>query len=368
MKKVLLITAYTPSKKGAAVKNTLYMLKDFSQHFAVDVVYFKDKGDDIFVPNEPNVNVIHVVNNSRIYRIKNALHYIWFHPLFTVRYNSAVNKIIQNHVDMGDYCAIVFDHSQTFMYARKLKFDGFKILLSHDIEAQRVKRSSNNLLYKVCLYTEKHFLSTPRAQLFALCQKDVDLIESLYNLKAKVSLIYVDENAAVAIPQRINKEYVMLGTWKRADNFEGAIWLLNGLPQYLTKPIKINIIGKNFPMNKIQYSHNINICNMGFVDNPYQIISESKAMLCPLFSGAGIKVKVIDSLACGTPVIGTDIAFEGFPEKYCSFMNRCQTLQEFAEKLETINTCMDERIAFKKEFVNDYKSTTIPTWLTKMYK
>jgi len=34
----------------------------------------------------------------------------------------------------------------------------------------------------------------------------------------------------------------------------------------------------------------------------------SKALISPLFTGAGIKVKVIEALACGIPVIGTDIA------------------------------------------------------------
>ena len=50
---------------------------------------------------------------------------------------------------------------------------------------------------------------------------------------------------------------------------------------------------------------------LGFVDNPYKIMSESLGLIAPLFHGAGIKVKVIESLACGTPVIGTEVAFEG---------------------------------------------------------
>lgn len=363
MDKILLITAYTPSEKGAAVKNTLYMLRDFSQYFDVDVLYFSDKGDDVYIPKESNVRVIHVVQNSRSYRIKNALRHIWFHPLFSVRFDSKVKITIQKHIDNNHYCAIVFDHSQTFMYARNIKYDGYKILLSHDIEAQRVGRSSNFLLYKYCLHTEKYFLSTPNAHLFALCQKDVNLIKSLYGLDARVSLIYVDNNAALAIPSKVINEYVMLGTWKRPDNYEGALWLINGLSQYLTKRIRINIVGKNFPIEKIEVSDKITINNMGFVNNPYQLIAECKAMLCPLFSGAGIKVKVIDSLACGTPVIGTDIAFEGFPEKYNTFMNRCISLKDFAEKIESINIPIDERLSFKKSFVEEYKSTTIPMWL-----
>lgn len=363
MNKVLLITAYTPSERGAAVKNTLNMIRDFSRHFAVDVVYFKDKSDNSYMPKESNVKVVYEVQNSKSYRVKNALRHIWFHPLFTVRYNKQVKRIIQSYIDANEYCAIVFDHSQTFMYARKLVYNGYKILLSHDIEAQRVRRSSISLLYKSCLLTEKLFLSTPNVVLFALCQKDVDLIKSLYGLEANVSLIYVDENAVAAVPKREVNEFVMMGTWKRADNYEGAIWLLNGLSQFLSKPIIVNIVGNNFPIDRIQSTEKIIIKNLGFVDNPYQLISECKAMLCPLFSGAGIKVKVIDSLACGTPVIGTDIAFEGFSEKYNSFLVQCDNLYSFANEIHKISYHTNDRIAFKNMFIEDYKSMTIPSWL-----
>jgi glycosyltransferase involved in cell wall biosynthesis len=54
-----------------------------------------------------------------------------------------------------------------------------------------------------------------------------------------------------------------------------------------------------------------NIKILSFIKNPYKIISESQILVAPLFEGAGVKVKVIESLACGTPVVGTEIAFEG---------------------------------------------------------
>lgn len=362
-KKILFITAYPPSEKGAAVKNTICMLREFSQNFSVDVVYFKNRADDYYIPDVSNVNVLHVVHNTKAYRLKNALLHLPLHPIFTVRYSRKVLKIIQKHIEETDYCAIIFDHSQTFMYAQKLKFDGYKIMLSHDIEAQRIGRSSGALMYKLCLFTEKKLLSTPNAKLFALCQKDVNLIKELYCYDASVSLIYVDKNAAASYPNEIRDEFVMFGGWKRPDNYEGALWLLNGLSDYLRKKITINIIGSYFPIEKVHSTEKIMINDLGFVDNPYPLISECRAMLCPLFSGAGIKVKVIDSLACGTPVIGTDIAFEGFPEKYSSFMYRSQDLKDFAHSIETIDVPMEERNSFKDTFVSDYKSTTIPKWL-----
>lgn len=364
--KILFITAYTPSEVGAAVKNTKYMLRELSRNFNVDLIYFKDEEDVEYIPENSRINVLEVVSNSTQYRAKNAIRYPFFHPLFTVRYNRRLKKFIQLQIDENNYRAIVFDHSQTFMYARKLRYNGIKVMLSHDIEAQRVKRSSNIILYKMCLLTERYMLTTPKAQLFALSQKDVDLIKELYDLDAKVSLIYIDDKISSIIPINTRDEYAMMGTWDRQDNYEGALWLINGLSHFLEEPITINIIGSKFPVEKIEKTDKLNINVLGFVNNPYPLISECKAMLCPLFSGAGIKVKVIDSLACGTPVIGTDIAFEGFSEKYQLFMKRCDDLSSFAHEIKNVCITIDERKAFKNMFINDYKSMTIPNWLVNV--
>ena len=361
--RILFITAYTPSEVGAAVKNTKYMLRELSRNFDVDLIYFKDGEDSEYLPTNDNIRVVKVVMNSTLNRVKNALRHFVFYPLFTVRYNNSLKRFIQEQIDNNNYCAIVFDHSQTFMYARNLKFNGIKVMLSHDIEAQRVKRSSNYLMYRMCLLTEKYLLSTPYAQLFALSQKDADLIKNLYGFDAKVSLIYIDDKISSIVPVKSVNEFAMMGTWDRPDNFEGALWLINGLSKFLTKPITINIIGSKFPINKIVDTDMIHLNVLGFVVDPYPLISECKAMLCPLFSGAGIKVKVIDSLACGTPVIGTEIAFEGFSKKYESFLIRCEDLSSFAHEIESINFTLEERVAFKNLFNRDYKSMTIPNWL-----
>ena len=341
------------------------MLEEFRKNFRVDVIYFKDAEDDDYSPTNANVRVIRVVPNSLSYRRKNALRRIYYHPLFTVRFDDNLLKWIQTQINLNNYDIIVFDHSQTFLYARKLLFRGEKILLSHDIEAQRVMRSSNYILYKLCLYTEKYVLNTPKAHLFALCQKDVDLISRLYGLHAEVVNIYIDKRIETITSTKISDVFVLFGNWIRRDNYEGALWLLNGLGHHLSAPIDIYIIGKKFPIEQVIVHNNIKINNLGYVDNPYPIISECKAILCPLFSGAGIKVKVIEALASGTPVLGTEIAFEGFSKKYSKFMIQCNGLKEFANKIETISFSIDERLEFKKMFLEDYTSDSIPEWISR---
>lgn len=49
-----------------------------------------------------------------------------------------------------------------------------------------------------------------------------------------------------------------------------------------------------------------------FVPDLGGVFAEATAMVAPLPYGSGLKLKVVDALAAGLPVIGTDCAFEGF--------------------------------------------------------
>ena len=48
-----------------------------------------------------------------------------------------------------------------------------------------------------------------------------------------------------------------------------------------------------------------------FNENHDDLYNNSRLFIVPLLSGAGIKGKILDSMAFGVPVIGTDLAFEG---------------------------------------------------------
>jgi glycosyltransferase involved in cell wall biosynthesis len=53
----------------------------------------------------------------------------------------------------------------------------------------------------------------------------------------------------------------------------------------------------------------------GYVDDLDALFATTTAMLAPLRVGTGVKVKVLEALARGLPVVGTELAFSGIPAR-----------------------------------------------------
>ena len=365
--KILFLTAYVPHKGAAGEKNTMIMLNDLASYFDVDLIYYKYEYDNPYQPEKENVRVLSVQKNSKWVKVRNILNFPIVHPVFSIRFNWKLLHQIQGYYDKNHYKAIIFNHSNMFLYAKFLKRNVPKLLLCHDVIAQRVNRSSSWAMRKLCIASERYSLKMSNAHIFSFSQKDCNLIESIYGLPCKLNLDYIDADILSKSPSKIEGYYILFGDWTRSENLEGAMWLINKVCPLIKNSTFIKVIGRGFPEHTICENEKVKIEVMGFVDDPYQMLSNAKALLVPLFQGAGIKVKVIEALACGTPVIGTNIAFEGLPKKYSSMMLLANDADSYLKAME-VDIPLEERRRIKKEFIADYTSETIPQFLNKLLK
>lgn len=364
MKKILFITAFVPNDTAAAEKNTKIMLNDLARFYQVDLVYFKYAGDEYYIPENKNVRVIRVCKNSTWAKLLNAFLFPFIYPIFSVRFNWGILRWLKKRTVEENYLTAIFDHSQMFLYAKYLNNTLPKILLSHDIISQRVGRTSNLFIEYVCTKSEGYCLNVKNAHLFSFSQKDCNLITDLYHKEANLCLDYIDDKIISAVPTSVNNEFIFIGKWSRADNLDGVLWFFKTVVCHIEEDIEISIIGKDFPQERIENRNSkVRVNILGYVDNPYPRIANCKAVLSPLFTGAGIKVKVVEALACGVPVVGTNIAFEGIPSDYKSFMLEANTPDMFLKAMGEVNTSLADRVEMKKLFLNSYQSETIPNFL-----
>ena len=361
---ILFITAFTPSEIGAAVKNTKMTLASLSEKHKVDLIYCRYKHDPIYSPPNDNITIKFVWQNVKWLKLLNVFLLPLLYPQFTARFNWWYKSRINRLVKKNNYDAIIFDHSQMFLYARNLENGIHKVLFSHDVVAQRAQRAYGKLAYKWCVLSEKFCLKVPNSRIFTFSQKDCKIIKNLYDFDSFVSAPYLEPNVLNVIPNKINEEFVLFGVWSRSDNLNGALWFFDKVAHLLNKTIRIKMIGKGFTEIRLgNLNEKIIVEYLGFVEDPYVIIANCKAVLAPIFTGAGLKFKVAESLACGTPVIGTEVALEGLPEECSEWMLLANDEVSFAKYVENIDFSLESRKKLKKRFLDCFDKDRVPDYI-----
>lgn len=363
MKRILFITAFNPSKLDAGSNYTRQLLSDIGKTHHVDLVIFKYHEQELYKPESEYVKILEVITISTKLKVLGMLSLPFIFPLFTSRFSYKVLNRIKQHIDKNTYDIVYFDFSQTFAYSLFIRHPR-KLLMAHDVIQQRYERRNKISAWwiKLC---EGSLLKTAD-MIFTFSDKDCCLIKNLYSLNSNSTSFYIQKEAMEAVPSGTSDYFVFYGNWNRPDNYESLKWFLDNVYDLLHKDLQFKIIGMRMPKEYVDRLDKIeNVEYIGFVDNPYQMIANAKALISPLHNGAGVKVKVIEALACGTPVIGTDIAFEGINNNFKSLMIRANNPSEYKEQIEHLSISLDERREFKKKFVDNYTDKPVLTYLSK---
>lgn len=366
MKKILFLTPYVPSNRAGGENFTRLLLDKLSIDFEIDIIYYRYAEDAPYKCPNCNVRIIREIINSTTVKLKNFLCYPIIHPIFSIRFDRNVLRLINKLIKENNYDLLYLDHSQMALYGKffpEIK----KVLMSHDVMAQRYTRSGSWLSRKLIIACEKRMMTIPNTIVFTFSEKDRKIIKDTYGIDSKVTNFFLDENIIKALPEKIERRIVFFGKWKRPDNFDGLQWFFDNVYRRMDSSVNITIIGKWLPERFISEIKGYkNVDYLGFVDDPYPLIANSIATISPLFSGAGVKVKVVESLACGTPVIGSEIAFEGLSSKFSNMMLLANDVDSYIKALN-MNISVADRCRIKEEFIADYTAETIPQFLNRLF-
>lgn len=310
-KKILFITAFPPNRKTGGQNYSRQLLNEISQDNIVDVVTFSYQDHKLELNTNDNLIVKKIIKINYFTKILNVLILFWIFPFFSVRFNLSLLQFLRRNKD--NYDILYFDFSQVFIYSFFVKHS-CKVLMCHDVIDQKYKRKNVlNFIQKWITFSEKILLKSG-THLYCFSSKDKSIINEVYKLQANVVTFYLDPLATNLDLFRIEIQdyFVFFGAWNRAENIEGLIWFLDNVYIHLKKKICIKILGGGLDIKQQEYLKQFsNIEYIGFIENPFIIIAKSQALIAPLFQGAGVKVKVVDTLTIGTAIIGTAIAFEG---------------------------------------------------------
>lgn len=118
----------------------------------------------------------------------------------------------------------------------------------------------------------------------------------------------------VGLPRK--KQFLILGSMGWAPYVQALLWFLNhvwqdvheSLPEYT-----LHIVGSNPPTEVQAFHGHFNVRVLGFVEDVLPELHESCAMIVPLKSGSGMRIKIIEAMGAELPVITTSVGCEGIP-------------------------------------------------------
>lgn len=111
-------------------------------------------------------------------------------------------------------------------------------------------------------------------------------------------------------------EFVFIGQLSMPHNEDGLrAFLTNVWPLVLSarSNAQLTVVGRNPrpPLTRLLARHADSVTMAGFIPDLSQLLASAAAMISPLRFGSGIKLKVIEALRAGTPVVATTAGAEG---------------------------------------------------------
>ena len=363
--KLLLLTQVLPYPPDSGPKiKTWNVLKYLAQHHEVTLVSF--------VRGDQSAEVTHLKNYCRaVYTVpmsRGRWSDGWFmikslltgQPFLMVRDNrSAMHQMIKQVVTNARFDIVHVDQLNMAQYAERVPGAG-KILDAHNALWLLYKRLWQTMapgLQKWLLGRDWRLLKEYEGEicrrfdgLLTVSEEDkVALQEAAgQSLEATIIPIAIDTNEVVQIRRRAESDHILhIGTMFWPPNVDGILWFLREifpLIQAQRPKTTFDVVGAKPPSEIMAYSSNGSNVNVtGYVVDPTPYYEVSGVMIVPLRAGGGMRVKIINALAQGLPIVSTTLGCEGIAVEPGRHLLVADTAESFAQA--TLDLLDDKRLA-----------------------
>lgn len=183
-----------------------------------------------------------------------------------------------------------------------------------------------NDIRKIRLLEREYWTSCQ--QLVAVSEEDRSLMKKTVPDLKKISVVAngIDSEYFDEVKPKPAKDPTILfvGTFKWLPNVDAVHYLVEEVWPLLKKQvpnIRLRIAGADPTEDILKMGRtDKNITVTGRVPDIRDEYAQSHVLIAPILSGKGTRYKVLEAMACGTPVVGTSLAFEGInaqAEKHC---------------------------------------------------
>lgn len=265
-----------------------------------------------------------------------------------------------------NYDLIFFDGSLWGDYVKEYDKRGKKVVVFyHNVEFDyyetkyRSKKNLINLILKKYVRFNERLSTLYSNKRILLNERDSNRLKEIYKCAGDMILpiMYKQINNLEKNSHYLSKyPYLLFVGSNFCSNNEGICWFIENVSSNIK--INLHVVGSccSAIKDRIDIDNYPNVQLLGFVEDLDKEYKEAVGVVCPIFTGSGMKTKTIEALRYGKTIFGTSEAFMGVEGDYNKIGGLCNTVHEFLEainhmKYDTYNNYSME--TFKKYYSED---------------
>ncbi|MFM7005747.1 MAG: glycosyltransferase family 4 protein [Flavobacteriales bacterium] len=289
--------------------------------------------------------------------------------------NEALVQALKKELRAQSYDFVIFESLFAAVYApllRKASAAKF-IYRAHNIEHQIWKdlaSNTKNRLKKWYLQQLAYSLKWAERSIWSEDQGALDVILTISNTDlAQIenqTLTTCKYLPASTVPSKAQSNFApnalcFLGAFDWAPNVEAVDWFLQHVYTELRKKfpdLTFHIAGKG--ADKIKQWQQNGVFVHGFVPDPKEFIAQNGIFIGSLQSGSGVKMKIIEAMSVGAPLVLSPKSADGLPDLPAA--NLSESATEFSQALEQLLTNpekMQANAAFNKSYYQKHFEATV---------
>lgn len=393
--------------KGGALQRSYNLLKETSKYFDVTIILLAPYSKVIAFYDDYNQGLIdiekelskfckcvHIVPFGRLNRKKNrnlnAIKSLFSSSSYDVislesnRFQSTLDSVIQ----LNSFDLTHVDTVGLWPYVRNLALP--IVLNHHNIESAMLYRRASNSPWPLNVYIKREARklkvlereAVRGALLNITCSDlDSDRLRELHNVDSTpvpngVDLDYFKRKQGYNSDTSQNLIFAGgLGWYPNSDAmlfFAKEVWPLLKKANH-KKRFKMYVVGKGKvkvldELTKVDKDFIVT----GFVDDVREYLEKADIYVCPIRDGGGTKLKVLDALAMGVPLIAHPASCEGIKVQNGLNVLLAETAEEFVEKIVELSDDMELRKSLSKQGIklieSDYCFEQIGRSMAELYK
>ena len=342
MKKVLFIStrlneknkngAYIVSKRNYDIISSLYhtdtyLIKDKKSTVVFD--FFNNRMESIKRRDERNI--ITLIENKKY-------DFIFYDTsLFGYLVENIKKKFpeIKNIIFCHDISKYLFES----IFKEDTQMNSFKIL-------RGIKRKI--FLKNIEKNEKKSFENSDK--IIVLNDRENKLLQKFYKCSADAEIpISIEDKFIMRNKNKEEKEdikIIFVGVADFFPNIQGIRFFIDKVLPMLR--VKLYVIGRNMEKYKYEFEKlNSNVNVLGTVDDLEEYYSKCNAVIAPIFSGGGMKVKTAEALMYAKTIFGTNEAFEGYDIDISKVGALCNSAEEFIYEIKKF---CEKKLSFENEY------------------